>query len=93
LAASTEEKAIELGFENSQAFAGNSCKQLFCSGYAQCRVVFQDGKCRNPHLARPSMSGYGIDVSALMQKAGWNIKGKIENAQEFIPICGLVLVG
>ncbi len=67
---SIEDFAINIGFRAS-GFAGGSCKQLFCAGYNQCRVLFGDGKCRNPHVARPSMSGMGVDFQRLSEIAGW----------------------
>jgi predicted metal-binding protein len=71
IVAGVEKKAIELGFEKSKAFAGGSCKGLFCDDHASCRVVAENKPCRNSEVARPSMSGFGIDVSKLMQSSGW----------------------
>ena len=66
-----ERAAVRMGFTDARAFAGGSCKMLFCREHAECRVLSGRGSCRNPRGARPSMSGFGIDVSRLMQAAGW----------------------
>jgi predicted metal-binding protein len=62
-----------MGYSNSKAFAGGSCKKLFCRDHLNCRVLVEGGECRNPHRARPSMSGFGINVSKLLQTAGWQM--------------------
>lgn len=70
-AADIEQYAIKSGFINARAYAGGSCKEIFCRDYPECRALSKSGKCRNPLSARPSMSGFGIDVSKLMKIAGW----------------------
>jgi predicted metal-binding protein len=97
MAASIEQTAIKAGCPGSKAFAGGSCKNLFCHDHASCRVLAEGGECRNPRRARPSMSGFGINVSKLMQAAGWtmnryNSKTDLDTAST-APICGLILVG
>lgn len=93
----TEQSAAKMGWRDSKAFAGGSCKKLFCGAYTDCRVLAEQGECRNPGQARPSMSGFGINVSKLMQTAGWTMKkatGKTDpGPDETAPICGLVLIG
>jgi predicted metal-binding protein len=74
IAADVEAAAGDMGFPASMAFAGGSCKMLFCGEYPDCRVIDQGGRCRHPKWARPSMSGFGINVSRLMQSAGWQLK-------------------
>jgi predicted metal-binding protein len=72
LAATVEQSAIHLGCTKAKAFAGGSCKTIFCGHHLRCRVL--DGlKCRYPDEARPSMSGFGIDVSRLMMLCGWQL--------------------
>lgn len=71
IVAGVEQKAIETGFEKSKAFAGGSCKELFCEDQANCRVLTENGPCRHIESARPSMSGFGIDVTKLMASCGW----------------------
>jgi len=72
LASSIERYAIEKGFANAQAYAGGSCKKIFCHEFNECLAVLENGKCRNPQRARPSMSGFGIDVAKLIKTAGWH---------------------
>lgn len=71
IAAGIEQTAVKIGFKNAQAYAGGSCKELFCKGYLKCQALSKNGKCRNPFSARPSMSGFGINVAKLMEIAGW----------------------
>ena len=71
IVAIVEQKAIETGFEKSKAFAGGSCKELFCEDQEKCCVVAENKPCRHIESARPSMSGFGIDVTQLMLSSGW----------------------
>ena len=61
IVAAIEQKAIEIGFGKSKAFAGGSCKELFCDDQEECCVVAENKPCRHIEFARPSMSGFGID--------------------------------
>ncbi len=71
IVAAMEQKAVEAGFKNSKGFAGGSCKELFCEDQEHCCVVAEDKPCRHIDSARPSMSGFGIDVTFLMKSSGW----------------------
>jgi predicted metal-binding protein len=71
IVADAEQAAVAMGLPNARGFAGGSCKVIFCRDHAECRVLSEGGPCRNPDRARPSMSGFGINVSRLMQAAGW----------------------
>jgi len=97
IVADVEQAAVDMGFLNAKAFAGGSCKMIFCREHAECRVLSERGKCRNPRRARPSMSGYGINVSRLMQAAGWqgDYLDPTEDADSggMSWISGLVLIG
>ena len=90
-----EAKARTAGFDRSKGFAGGSCKKIFCPDHNECLGLTQ-GQCRHPDQARPSMSGFGIDVSRLIQLAGWPseaaTKGKKMGASKVSGIYGLVLV-
>ena len=92
-----ERAAREMGFNRSRAFAGGSCKELFCSAYARCQLLDSNDGCRNPDTARPSMSGFGIDVGHLMTLANLPEKqpGKTttEEDRSMSWVAGLVLVG
>lgn len=72
ITAAVEGEAKRLGFTDSQAFAGGSCKMSFCAEHESCRVLAEGGRCRHPDAARPSMSGYGINVGDLMKEVGWS---------------------
>lgn len=72
ISAAVEQEALHLGFSEAYAFAGGSCKMSFCASHESCAVLSGEGKCRNPEAARPSMSGFGVNVGALMQAAGWS---------------------
>ena len=78
IVATVEQKAIEIGFGKSKAFAGGSCKELFCEDQEKCCVVAENKPCRHIEFARPSMSGFGIDVTQLMLSSGWSAQ-KAEN--------------
>jgi predicted metal-binding protein len=71
IVAAVEQKAIQAGFAKSKAFAGGSCKELFCENQATCCVVTENKPCRHIDVARPSMSGFGVDVTHLMRASGW----------------------
>jgi len=97
IAASIEQSAIEMGFHDSDAYAGGSCKQIFCRDHSDCRVLAENGECRNPFLARPSMSGFGINVLKLKKAAGWMSKKTPRDTDpdtvSMETVCGLVLIG
>jgi predicted metal-binding protein len=71
IVADAETVAVAMGFSRARGFAGGACKMIFCREHDECRVLSAEGTCRNPQRTRPSMSGYGINVSRLMQAAGW----------------------
>jgi predicted metal-binding protein len=99
IVSSVEREAVHLGYAESKAFAGGSCKKIFCREYAACRVLSEQGECRNPEYARPSMSGFGINVSKLMQKAGIPVDKPTAPAQadtheeSMSWVAGVVMVG
>ncbi|MDY6793571.1 MAG: DUF2284 domain-containing protein [Thermodesulfobacteriota bacterium] len=97
MVADIEQKAVHTGYPGSKAFAGGSCKKIFCHDYEGCSVLMGNGECRNPRHARPSMSGFGINVSKLMQSAGWTMSRYNDSTHSdtgsTAPICGLILIG
>jgi predicted metal-binding protein len=93
IAAGVEIAARNQEFGKARGFAGGSCKELFCADYPACRVLDEGKACRNPQRARPSMSGYGIDVARLLATAGWPPAARQEkDAAGLITFTGLVLL-
>jgi len=97
IVAGVEQSAVSMGYKNSQAFAGSSCKEIFCYEHAACQIISNNGKCRYPQSARPSMSGYGINVSKLMAAAGWSVEMNIQkdktDEESMSWVAGLVIIG
>jgi predicted metal-binding protein len=91
-----EKQAIEFGFSQSRAFAGGSCKQFFCEENKTCCVVADKLPCRHMDEARPSMSGFGIDVIQLMNTSGWSVvktkQDKGSSPEDSSWVAGLILV-
>lgn len=96
IGAGIELSAVEKGFEGAKAYTGGSCKKIFCHDHLECRVVSGNGKCRNPLSARPSMSGFGVDVAKLTEACGWTMEKVPQDtdvtADKTAKIYGLVLV-
>jgi predicted metal-binding protein len=95
IAAGIEASALEMGFADASAFSGGGCKRTFCHEHAACRVIGEGGACRHPDRARPSMSGFGVNVGRLMQSAGWEdagMPGKKAAGDDSFPICAMVLL-
>ena len=97
ITATIEQSAVKMGFRASKAYAGGSCKKLFCNNHGDCSVLAKEGDCRNPGLARPSMSGFGINVSKLMEAAGMPYSMITDETEEgktsMGTVCGLILIG
>ena len=97
IVADVEQQAHHGGWTNSRGFAGGSCKKIFCALHADCRVVGNIGECRHPASARPSMSGFGVNVAKMMESAGWsdkkNIRLKNSSSDSMSWVAGLVLIG
>ncbi len=92
IGAGVEKEARKMGATKARAFAGGSCKELFCADYPECRVLDEGKACRNPHLARPSMSGHGIDVGKLLEVAGWPQNSAVAKEGATATFTGLVLI-
>ena len=97
ITAGVEQAAAGAGYDNSKAFAGGSCKKIFCDDQPVCRLLPEGGPCRyHPH-ARPSMSGFGINVSELMKACGWpadiHIQGSKADSEPMSWVAGLILIG
>ena len=74
IAAGIERSALSSGCPDAMAFAGGSCRFLFCGDQTGCPVMEENGVCRHPKAARPSLSGYGVDVGHLAGLAGWQMR-------------------
>ena len=70
-AAKIELTAFADGYYLAMAFGSGSCWSLLCDR-TLCQV-FENGSCRFPLKARPSMEAVGIDVFGLVTKVGWDI--------------------
>ncbi len=94
IASKIEQDAVQMGFSKARAYAGGSCKKIFCNEYDRCAVVSENGSCRNPLTARPSMSGFGIDVAKLFTSAGWVLEkaSRTSASSSMASICALVLI-
>ncbi len=96
IASGIEHSAVEMGFANAQAYAGGPCKKIFCADQPECPAISENGKCRYPESARPSMSGLGINVGMLAKTVGWTGRegnhGPDSTASENSNIYGLVLI-
>ncbi len=94
--AENEQAAVRYGFIRAQGYAGDSCKRLFCPDDRECQALSVSGSCRFPNLARPSMSGFGVNVGLMLQRLGWEkYMGKLGDAgagQKLASVCGLVLL-
>ncbi|MBU2452491.1 MAG: methyltransferase domain-containing protein, partial [Proteobacteria bacterium] len=80
---SLQNKAFLEGFHKAFVFGAGPC--LVCP---QCP---EDGKCKFPHLARPSMEGSGIDVYTTASNAGMPLTPVKEKSQ-YVTYIGLLLV-
>ena len=96
IAAGIEKSAVKMGFAGARAYAGGSCKTIFCHDLPECPVISEKAKCRNPEHARPSMSGFGINVARLFEAAGWTLNWAARNQDstttQMAHLCGLVLI-
>jgi predicted metal-binding protein len=97
LVASVEQEAVRMGYSDSRAFAGGSCKRIFCYEHLECRRLSENGECRHPEYARPSMSGFGVDVFDLMETCGWpaNLASREagSDADSLSWVAGLIMIG
>lgn len=96
IAAGIEQSAIRLGMAHAKAYAGDSCKRVFCHDLPDCPALTDPEKCRYPQSARPSMSGFGINVAKLLRSVGWETEsadcGKESDLPTTTYVCGLVLL-
>lgn len=95
-AAAIEHRALQTGYRKVRAFAGGSCKAVFCHADPDCAALASPGQCRHPQVARPSMSGFGIDVAKLFATAGWAMQWEARHGDgtttPMANVSGLVLL-
>ena len=95
ISAQLESFARREGFRRARAFAGGSCKEIFCSD-RPCSGLSDSKSCRYEEIARASMSGLGINVFKLVEKAGWEMRkvtGEGDSEAEPVgTLAGLVLI-
>ena len=95
IASRLEASAREEGFPLAKGLAAGSCKPVFCKGRT-CDALMDEGECRYPSLARPSMEAVGINVFKLSKDAGWDIHIILKDSDpEAVPkgmLAGLLLV-
>lgn len=86
IVAEIENSLVQSGCVKAKGFAAGSCKELFCNQDTGCRVLTQEGECRNVQHARPSIEANGVNVTELIKTAGWP-------TGSMGAIYGLVLIG
>jgi predicted metal-binding protein len=95
-AAAIESQAVAGGYTDARGLAAGSCKRIFCAGEKDCRVIADAGPCRHPDLARPSISGLGVNFFELARTVGWSIdKITRESDPDQVPMglmAGIVLL-
>lgn len=95
--AGVERVVIEMGYSASRGFAGSSCKVIFCPEEPVCPILAGKGACPYAQIARPSMSGFGIDVVALMKACDWHAEWITHQTETRLEgntwVAGLVMIG
>ncbi len=95
IVAGTEQYAVKLKYPNALGFAGGSCRQIFCRDELNCLYLSKEKQCRHPLSARPSLSGFGVNVAAMVDLAGWEASTLFETDsqdQSMSWVVGLVLL-
>jgi len=67
-----ESMAFHDGHHLAAGFAAGSCNAALCK-FQQCQALGEEGRCRYPFKARPSMEACGMDVFKIASKVGWEI--------------------
>jgi predicted metal-binding protein len=75
-----ERQAYKDGYHLAMGFGGGSCKDYLCQGMI-CQFL-DSGRCRFPHRSRPAMEAMGIDVIALINKAGWEAYALLDDLSQ-----------
>ena len=88
-----ERFAVGIGFDKARGFAGGSCRRAFCREEEYCEVIEGTGACRNPDMARPSLSGVGVNFRELNRKLEWEDRSVGADGEPVGFMIGLVLLG
>ena len=67
-----EAEAFWDGYHLALAFAGGSCKSIFCPDI-ECSALLPGQGCRQYLKARSAMEAVGMDVFTMTAKVGWDI--------------------
>jgi predicted metal-binding protein len=92
VAAALERQAFKDGYHLAMGMGGGSCKDYLCEG-KPCQFL-KTGNCRFPLQSRPSLEAMGIDVTELINEAGWSSYALLDDLSK-IPAAitaGLVLI-
>ncbi len=87
-----ERQAFKDGYSLAMGLAGGSCKDYLCQGMA-CQFL-ENRQCRFPLQSRPSIEAMGINVTELINEAGWATYALLDDMQK-IPVAitvGLVFI-
>jgi predicted metal-binding protein len=75
--AKLEYQAYKDGYHLAMGLGGGSCKDYLCQGVL-CQFL-DSGRCRFPQRSRPAMEAMGIDVTSLINKAGWKLYALLDD--------------
>ncbi len=68
-----------------EAMLSHGCPFAFAMAMCvQCEECAFPDPCRYPHLARPSMDGYGVDIGKTLEPLGFKVE--FDKKGEFLPI-------
>ncbi len=82
-----ERQAYKDGYYLAMGLGGGSCKDYLCQGMI-CQYL-DSGRCRFPLRSRPAMEAMGIDVTKLINEAGWSAYALVDDLGA-IP-CGITV--
>ncbi|MCG8473043.1 MAG: DUF2284 domain-containing protein [Desulfobacterales bacterium] len=96
IAAALEGVAQGSGSTLTMGVATGGCRLLFCKNQNTCLKI-ESGCCRHEKLAKPSMSGLGVDFTALCRSLKWPLQKitskSVLTEDEWGAMAGFVLVG
>ena len=71
LAATLEGEAQQYDFTRARGLAAGSCYELYCTERGHCLVLTDHLPCPHADQMRPSLSGVGVDFTALTRAVNW----------------------